>query len=156
MSNANTGKNLYGIYGLDARKYFVCQGLSVKKIKALTGVSTATLGKWRKLDEWNRRKKEHDNSNESLAMRLKESIKRFLEILEKPTTDWQEQAQLSAAIKRNWDIIQSIEGSFSDQQAASITFDNLTKYFRINHDKAAIELMALVLEPFMKFLRESE
>ncbi len=156
MTKANSGKNLWSVWGLEARRLYVSQGFAVSAIAKLMPVSEKTLYKWRNEDEWEIKKEENDSSNQALATQLKKSIKAFSILLEDPNRDWKEKAQLSNAIHRNFIVVNKIEGAISKKLAASMTFDEMIKYFKANYEPEAIELISKTIIPFMQYLAESE
>ncbi len=155
MSNNNTGQNLFPTWGQVAEDFFVMNGFTILQIKKMTGVSKTTLGKWRVKGEWNRLKEEYDSSNQSLAIQMKKAQKQFAIELDKPY-EWKEKAQITAAIDKCFNIISKIEGSISKKKCVLIAFDEMTKYFKLNHDDEAIELLARISVPFMQHIVEIE
>ena len=121
----------------------------------MTGVSKSTLGKWRSKGEWDRLKKEYDSSNHSLATQMKKTQKQLAIALDKPL-EVKEKAQIISAIEKCFNIVSKIEGSISKKKCVLIAFDEMIKYFKLNHDDEAIELMARISVPFMQHIVEIE
>ncbi len=110
-----------------AEELYVRKGKTLEEIKAIVGVSTTTLSKWKKDGDWGRKRKDYlTRTRQGPAQRLRDKLYSLLE--ETGEID----PKVVDSVSKIVAAIEKIEGGRDSLGSAIETMDKFTKYLQRN------------------------